>query len=122
MSDASRGSKIPEEKGVVPSAPRPSELHERAKGLRARAADFDQRLDDPQAKKFIQTHEAHHLMHADRFLAADATSRPTEMCENIWLDSAEMMMRISAETFVTFEMEVQRHFSSRVEAVKLVGR
>ena len=101
-------------------ASRPSELLERSKGLRARAAEFDQRLDDPQAKKFIQTHEVHHFVHADQFLVADATSRPTEMCETIWLDSAETMLRISKENFATFEMEVQRHFGRVVEAVKLI--
>src|SRR5262249_40628065 len=105
---------------AMSDASRPSELFERAKGLRARAADFDQRLFDPQAKTFIQTHESHHFAHADRFLDTDATARPTEMCETIWRDSADEMLRISKENFATFELEVQRHFGSRVEAVQLV--
>ena len=100
-------------------APRSSELLERAKGLRGRAADFDQRLDDKQAKEFIQAHQVHHLTHADRFLDTDATSRPQGMLESIWLDSAKETLRIAQENFAAFEREVQRHFSSRVEGVKL---
>src|SRR5262245_41591216 len=53
-SDASRGSEPPEGGGGGPSAAsRPSELAQRSTALQARAAEFHQRLYDPQAKRFM---------------------------------------------------------------------
>lgn len=95
-------------------------LLERCKSLRARASEFDKRLKDEKARDFMRTMVFHHLDDVESFFLDDSKSRPSmEMWETMWLDSAEMMLRIAEDSFAKFESQV-RHYGGP-ERVQLVG-
>lgn len=85
---------------------RRNDLSSRSKAARAKATAFIDRLKDQRAKDFMRTSVLHSLDDVDEFFLNNAARPSTDMWETVWLDSAELILSSTEQSFSKFEAQV----------------